>query len=57
MSFSNFSSYLAKKNCQQQNYCCVPGPPGPPGPTGSSGGGGGSTGDTGPTGHTGRQRY
>ena len=43
MSFGNFSSYLAKKNCQQQNYCCLQGPSGERGPTGAKG-------DTGPTG-------
>ena len=43
MSFGNFSSYLAKKNCQQQNYCCLQGPSGERGPSGAKG-------DTGPTG-------
>jgi len=41
MSFSNFSSYLTKKNCQQQNYCCLQGPSGERGPEGAKG-------DTGP---------
>ena len=43
MSFGNFSSYLAKKNCQQQNYCCLQGPSGERGPEGAKG-------DTGPMG-------
>ena len=37
MSFSNFSSYLSKKSCQSQSYCCVLGPSGEPGPQGPSG--------------------
>ena len=37
MSFSNFSSYLSKKSCQSQNYCCIQGPSGEPGPQGPSG--------------------
>jgi hypothetical protein len=44
MSFGNFSSYLAKKNCQQQNYCCLQGPSGERGPEGAKG----DTGLTGP---------
>jgi len=43
MSFGNFSSYLAKKNCQQQNYCCLQGSSGERGPEGAKG-------DTGPMG-------
>ena len=43
MSFGNFSSYLAKKNCQQQNYCCLQGPSGERGSEGAKG-------DTGPMG-------